>query len=690
MKKERLFISLLVILFINTTLHAQYILEGDSLYKNTKIITVTATRYEKNIFETCIPAVVIDADLRQRNYTTFFDALNENPGITSTEAGPWSMKPVIRGLAGSHVLSLINGMKMNVLRSYGSHAPLIDINQIERIEVIKGPASVMYGSDAVAGVVNIITREAPDFTNKFIIKTGFGLMYNSVNNQSSEYVSLEGSGARISFLTTFDNRIADNLNTPSGELGNTGFKGKFFSADFNFKLSSRQILKLKTELNRMNDVGVPINPFAYKAGFDKYYRDSFQAGYYYNPGNKRWSQVKAKFFYQRGERNFIASIYNVPKGSLYANNELSAHRIVNSSGFDVQGGYFIFRNNLLTAGVDGFLNKDNTERTSDAFITNSSGTVVKDPPEDNTPPTPKAFREGLGIFIEDEWTVSSLLTLTMGTRYDVILSHADPTPNTLVEKEVNETDNDISASIGAIYRLSETLHLFGNAGRAFKAPTLQERFFKGTAQVGYLTGNPDLVSETSFNIDAGIKYYSRSVKAEFSLFRNHINNYIVMEPVTASLDTFKYSNIGDAMLLGGEFFIRVKPYSWMTLFTNTSYVYGEDRNAKNPLPMIPPLNGTIGMKIESPKALFWFETKVNMFSTQNRTADNEKSTPGYVLTDITFGTNLSKLLHTTQGYYATLMVTNLFNVSYRNHLSTVTWWDGPGRNISISIRKIIN
>lgn len=666
---------------------SQYVLEGDTLYKSPESLIVTANRYEKNVFETCIPSAVLTPELRTRNSMTFFDILQENPGTTFSQAGPWSMKPVIRGLAGNHVLTLVDGLKLNVLRGYGNHAPLIDLYQIDKIEVIRGPASVMYGSDAVAGVINIMTKQPAPFTSTFSADYSAGAMYNSVNNQYSEFISLSGTSRRTSFLVSFNNRTADNLTTPAGELNNTAFSGKALTTDVKFKISRSQQLRIKTEWNRMDDVGVPINPFAVTAHFKKYNRDVYQAEYVYTPASNKWSSVKAKAFYQSGERNFSAEIRNTPKGTLFANNDLNAHRLVTSYGFDVQGGRFLFANNLLTFGVEGFHNADDTERTSDAFITNADGAVIKNPPVDTTPPTPQSIQQGIGAFIEDEWNVSSLLTLTMGARYDAVTARADATPNTLAQEDIEHNDHDFSASLGMLYKLTDEIRVFFNTGRAFKSPTLQERFFKGTAQVGYLTGNPDLVSETSLNFDTGIKFQADRMRGEISLFSNSIDNYIVMEPATAARDTFEYSNIGKASLLGGEFYFSVNPVRNISMFVNGSYVYGRDTNTDTPLSMMPPLNGTAGIKIHNNKSSLWFETSLTFYADQERLGENETRTPGYGLTSVTLGADLGKFIEAAQGYSCNLQVNNLFDRSYINHLSTITWWDGPGRNISFSIIK---
>gem|GEM_PF-2443814 len=669
------------------TLKAENVFKADTLYKIHEPVIVTANRYEKSIFETCMPSSVLKVSTSANKLITIEDALYEIPGTNVTKTGPWSIKPVLRGLSGSHVLTLIDGLKMNVLRSYGNHAPLIDIAQINRIEVIRGPGSVMYGSDAVAGVINIIRKQAPDFTKQGKTYFNTGFEYNSVNNQCSETADFSASSKNISFILVFNNRSAGNIKTPNGVLNNTGYKGKTLSAEIYYKISNLNRIRIKSEFNRMTDVGVPVSPYAEQSGFKEYFRNSYSVEYSHTPRNKSWSKSFAKIFYQTENRNFNALFKNIPKGTVYANSSLEAKRDLNACGFDIQTGKFLSGNNLLIFGADGFHNFNKTSRTSDSYITDKSGVLVKDPPADYTPPTPESFRQGLGMFIEDEWEFTRFFRVTAGIRYDFVFSKALATPNTLAQHSINSTDHDFSGSLGILYSASDYTHFFFNVGRAFKSPTLQERYFKGTSQIGYLTGKPELLPETSLNLDSGVKFKTDCFSGEISLFRNFITDFIVMEPINAAKDTFKYSNIGRALLFGGEFCFSAEPFKNINFFATGSYSYGDDINLNSPLPMIPPANIITGIKLSNKKHGFYLRAKLNITAAQNRTSKNESNTPGYIITDISFGTALDKYFKFLTGYKVQLQISNLFNIKYRNHLSYVSWAYEPGTSFSVSIFK---
>jgi hemoglobin/transferrin/lactoferrin receptor protein len=682
------------LIFAVTTLFNSFIYAQSNESKSDSIsfylpwVTVTANRYEKNVFETHIPvSMVREREVWQKGIDNVGELIQQNAGVSFTSAGPWSQKLVIRGLTGPQVLTLVDGMRLEVLRSYGNHAPLIDVDQIERIEIIRGPASILYGSDAIGGVVNFITKKPGILTNGFAIKGNLGIQYSSVNQQYDENCSINGNLKNWFFLFGLTNRRSEDIDTPKGKLANTGFNGYTIDTKIGYSLSKMHQFQIMAQSNRLKDVGVPIDPYALSAKFLKYNRDLITLSYEYRVPNLIWSNAKVNIYYQTGERNFDAFIYQKPKGSLFINQTLTANRNVDAYGANFQSSFAIFNQNLLTAGIDYFAEYDDTRRIADPAIYSSQGAIVKDPPADLTPPTPKSNRNGIGVFLEDEYTPWQKWTFTMGIRFDYILSQAEGTMGTLVEKDRTERNSDFSGNLGLLYRLSENLHLMGNIGRAFKAPTLQERYFRGTAQVGFLSGNPDLNSEKSLNLDAGIKWKYSILSGELNLFRNQIDEFIVMKPVSSAADTFWYDNVGKALLYGGEFQTNLNLSKNIFIFLNSAYVHGQDVNLDEPLPKISPLEGTLGFRYDALKKDYWFEVTVRFVNKQDRVAENELKTDGYNLFNFSSGINLNKFLKLKSPLFLTLNVRNIFNESYRDHLSSVFWWDAPGRNVVVGLRS---
>ena len=648
---------------------------------------VTANRYEKNIFETNIPVNVVGHEnVWQKGITTVGDLISDQAGVSYTSVGPWSQKIVIRGLVGTHVLTLVDGLRVNSFRSYGSHAPLVDAAQIEKVEIIRGPASILYGSEAVAGVVNYITKK-PDFSDSGLkISSSAGVQYNTVNNQHNEQLTLSGGMRNLTFLLGVNNRQADDVDTPDGKLKNTAFSGYTIDGKIGYRINLQHRFQIETQIDRFKDVGVPINPYASHANFKKYNRDLITFSYEFSSPQKKWSRTKLNAFYQQGERLFDAFLYQIPKGALFVNQVLTAHRNVDSYGVTLQNNFNLFKNNLLIVGLDGFAEFDDTERFADPEIYNAAGVLVKNPPADLTPPTPKSNRKGVAVFLEDEYAVADKWNVNLGARFDQIISQADATPKTLAETNLDKTDEDFSGNLGILFRLNNNIHFMANIGRAFKAPTLQERFFKGTAQVGYLYGNPELKSEVSLNLDGGVKWQTKRFSGELNFFSNQIDDFIVMKPISVNADTFLYDNVGKAELYGGEIQIEYDITNLLSIFVKSSYTQGKDVNLNDPLPKVPPLTTIIGFRYEQPQENYWIEINSRIVDTQDNVAENEPETPGYTLFNFSSGYNLQEIIGKGFPLYLTFNVHNILDRSYRDHLSSVTWWDAPGRNFSFGIR----
>lgn len=311
--------------------------------------------------------------------------------------------------------------------------------------------------------------------------------------------------------------------------------------------------------------------------------------------------------------------------------------------------------------------------------------MAKDPPVDLTPPSPKSYRYGVGIFFENEYTPIDPITIFTGARFDRIFSHADGTPGTLTEIDRDEADSDFSGNMGLLFRLSEHVRLYTNIGRAFRAPTLQERFFKGIGQVGYLSGNPELHSETSLNIDTGIKWQYLRFSGELSLFRNQTDNYIVMKPVTIAADTFIYDNVGKDQVLGAEFEAGTKIIPGLSLSISSGYVHGDDINLSEPLPKMPPMENDVSLRYQPERGKYWFELLAQFVSEQQRAAKNERRTDGHRLLHFSAGFDIHRFLNIKSNLSFSINIRNLLNEAYRDHLSTVTLWDAPGRNLVLGI-----
>src|SRR6266540_88965 len=189
-------------------------------------VTVTASRQALAAQMSPLPASALSGDeLRQAQGVSLAHVVDALPGVRTLSTGAQIGKPVIRGFSGPRVLVLENGSRLEDYSWSDEDGPSVETAFVRRIELIRGPASVLYGSDAVGGVINVIPEQLPDATGggPGFIRTGFTLSAASNNIEISPGVRVEGARGKLGWRVAAIGRHAGNLHTPAGELDNTGF-----------------------------------------------------------------------------------------------------------------------------------------------------------------------------------------------------------------------------------------------------------------------------------------------------------------------------------------------------------------------------------------------------------------------------------------------------------------------------------
>src|SRR5207249_1648528 len=179
-----------------------------------------------DVFSSPLPTEALSEDrLRRAQSVSLAHALAELPGINALSTGAQIGKPVIRGLAGSRVVVLENGSRLEDYSWSDEDGPSIETGFVRRVEVIRGPASVLYGTDAVGGVVNVISEPLPFASDRrsSFMRTGFTLSGASNNLELGGAARAEGARGSFGWRVAATGRYGSNLHTPEGELDNTGF-----------------------------------------------------------------------------------------------------------------------------------------------------------------------------------------------------------------------------------------------------------------------------------------------------------------------------------------------------------------------------------------------------------------------------------------------------------------------------------
>jgi hemoglobin/transferrin/lactoferrin receptor protein len=654
---------------------------SDSLVYRLSEISVTAFRYEKNVFETSLPVQTISSEgFSGKGLSQPGDLASLAVGAASLSTGPWSSKWIIRGLSGSRVLVLVDGLRLTVFRGYGEHPPLLDLDLVERAEVVRGPASVLYGSDAAAGVVNLITRR-PFPRRDAPLSAEMGVRYSSAGNQWTETLSLEKIRLPSRGFLRLVRRKAGNMRTPTGVLEHSSFDSWTIAAEGERRLASGGAILARIDADRMRDAGIPMDPYAEEARFKVYDRTRAVVSVAGRLSESPASGTRLDAYVQKEKRQFSARIAGKPKGKVYSDQVLEGNRDVFASGLDFQVAWPLARA-VVMAGGEAFIQDMRSERFADAVLRDASGKTVADPPPDAAPPLPKTVFSGAALFISADFPWGRSMSFLAGFRSDAFRSSATGTKGTLVEETTSRVEKNWSGQAGWLLRMGPGLRLYANAGRGFRAPAPEERYFLGPGQTGTIIGNPSLRSETSLNTDGGIKWDKAGFSGEAGVFRNRVENLIVLRTVGALRDTLAYENVGAANLHGFELRMARRFGESASAFGETAWVSGKDTGTNAPLPWMPPWIGRVGLSWRDGETGMEADCSVRFIGARRKGAQNELPTSPYALVEA----GVSRAFGRTRKIVFSAAVRNLFNIRYQDPLSMVTWQYGPGRDVSAGLR----
>jgi len=644
------------------------------------------------------------------------DILQNEPGVSLLRDGVWGTEVSIRGLNRENVITLIDGSRIATSTDVAARLSLINLNDVERVEVIKGASSSIYGSGATGGIVNIITK-SPQLYEKFSLNGNVIIEYNTVNDLSVFGGSLYSGSSFWSTKLSGNYRKANNTQTPRGELLNSQFEDYSFSGALNIFPIDNHKLKIDYQLFRAENVGIPgssVFPEQALVTYPFERRELFSAGYEIQNISNTFYKLSAKYSYQlinRDVENIPYIVQNIPASGGNPARRVSVLKITPSADHKnnnatLQGNFWLFDSHNLAAGIDYWDRsyKGERERYQLIEVLDSAGNVVSTTNQiTGEIPVPNSKYRSLGIFAQDEFKLfDDRLSTTLGLRYDFINITAEKTlnpvytitngvlntnpPNQNVLWDSTDTNNSsYSANLGLIYSLFSSLDLTLGLGSSFRSPSLEERFQYIDQGIVVRVGNPELKPEKGQSVDFGIRYYSDNLKIISSFFYSHFHDLVVEIPgMYEGRNALIKTNIGEARIYGFDFSADHNFWRDYIFYTTASYVKGDDITADGNLPEIPPLNGRIGLKLSFLECM---QTDVSstIFAEQNDVAEGEITTPGYAIFNLFLNTVPIKLSSLSFRIYSG--VENIFDKAYQNHLSTTrgSITIEPGRNIFLKL-----
>lgn len=536
----------------------------DSVVYAVDPIIVTATRGPRAVSETPRPVTVIQArDIEEQMPNSVSDLFRDQPGLDVTGVGISQVRPQIRGQGGQRILLLNDGLRMNNTRrknDFGELPTLVDIGAVDHVEIVRGPASVLYGSDAIGGVVNILTKVP---TREGFFGTG-SYLFGSAGDQSRIAARAQGRVGGFSLMTGGSWRTAGAYQAPSGDFGDitlsndatvvhTGVEDTNFDARLGWDWDSGIGVFGKVEHYRSDDSGFGfVSPDDYSPGGEEiditYPKQRFTkltTGLTAQQLDFVLADRLALTTYgQDNERDLFFNA-DFPAGP-GATVSLDNHNFtdIRTYGFRAEARKLVAGEVQLTYGFDGFQDEvtgtDNDTTTLSGFGPPPAMVFV-----DDTPSLPDAQLRSLGAFAQAEFDVSDRLSAVIGGRYQDVRAESFATPG-LGNTPATKTNSTGVGAVNLMYEAIEGLNLIASVGRGFRSPNLVELFFEGSVpEAGaYQLAPTDLEAETSLNFDLGFRYMTDELFLEAFGFRNKVYDGIRGRAVTDAA--------GDTVLTGGD------------------------------------------------------------------------------------------------------------------------------------------
>jgi hemoglobin/transferrin/lactoferrin receptor protein len=644
------------------------------------------------------------------------DILQNEPGVSLLRDGIWGTEISIRGLNRENIITLVDGNRIATSTDVAARLSMMNLNDVERVEVIKGASSSIYGSGATGGIVNIITK-SPQLYDRFSLNGNVITEYNTVNDLTVLGGSLYSGSSFWSTKLSGNYRKANNTQTPIGELKNSQFEDYSFSGALNIFPVDNHKLKLDYQLFRADNIGIPgssVFPDNAEVRYPFERRELISAGYEIQNISKVFYKLSAKYSYQlinRDVENIPHIVQNIPASGNNPARRVSVLKITPSADHknnnaQLQGNFWLFDGHNLVAGLDYWDRsyKGERERYQLIEVLDSTGAVIRTTNLiTGDKPLPNSRYGSLGIFAQDEFKLlDNKLSTTLGLRYDFInitnektltpiytitngVLNTNPSNQQVLWDSTDTNNSSYSVNIGFIYSLFSSFDLTLGLGSSFRSPSLEERFQYIDQGSVVRIGNPELIPEKGQSIDLGIRHYSDNLKILSSFFYSHFNDLVVEVPGTfEGRNALIKTNIGEARIYGFDFSADYNFWRDYIFYTTASYVKGDDISADGNLPEIPPFNGRFGFKLSFLEYL-QADVSSTIFAEQDDVAEGEITTPGYAVFNFLLNTTPVKLSSISFRIYSG--IENIFDKGYRNHLSTTrgSITTEPGRNIFLKL-----
>lgn len=720
-------------------------------------VAVTATRVAEETQDIPATITVIDSQQIDRNLVDGVQNLfRYEPGITvNSDPNRFGATSInIRGLEGNRVLIQVDGVRAPNLFTFGvgpfntSTRNMVDLDQMKRVEVLRGPASTLYGSDALGGVVSYITKDPLDYLD-LSVAPAFGsikTLYASANDSWQTTATAAGGSKEVQGMVMYtyttghetDNFGTNDVIGPARTSPNPlDSKQNNWLGKLVFTPNANNTLKFTFEQYRdNNDVDVlSLNASTPKTsalyGQDMMKRTRGSVNYdYLNPGGSWLHAFSAQLYQQRSETDSASQETRTATSASCSGTANGVNTCYIPRQFDFQ--------QVLTGGSaqvesltnwgapqrilwGGELFGTETSALRDATLYNlTTGTSTKTLAGDTFPVRdfPNTDSLTFGAYVQDQISLlGDRLVITPALRYDYYRLNISPDSIYNNNKPPGVEPSDFSDSawspkLSVLYSLDRNWNVYGNYAFGFRAPPFDDvnAAFRNPIQSYVLIPNPNLKSETSQGIELGVKGQASWGKLSAAAFYNRYKDFIdsrvsldcPLDPqcVPGYFFTFQSINRARVTIWGleakGEYLLA---QNW-TLAGSIAYANGEDTTLDQPLNSINPLTGVVGVRYDNVSPSWGaFGGALNMTAVSKKSTSDIANvggvapfpTPGYATVDLTGYWTLTKYVKLAAGVF------NIFDKKYWNWSDVNTGvvpgtgayldrYTQPGTNASVSLQ----
>lgn len=637
-----------------------------------------------------LPYIAVDnKTIEIKNFNTPADALQAETGMWVARDGVWASSINVRGLSEQRLLFLVDKDRLQSATDIAGVLSTVDMSAIEKIEVIKGSGSVIYGTGAMGGVVNFVSKR-PTYSDDYITSGKISTGFSTVNNLWRNTLNINFTNKTWYIALNGSYRTAKDAQTPTGILQNSQFNDASWGLKGGMKYGDTQELLVNYNHFEAWDVGIPGgNAFSTNATvrYASIKRNQLSGEYLFKEISSFIKELRIKAYTQ----NISCDVENKPN----ATNLILPASLNTTSGISATAELYFNDYNTITAGLESWVRNSETNRMK--IQLGQDTTVITENP------TPRAQMLDVGLFSVYKKVIDPRhLNMNFGARLDYIRTLNDTSFNRLkyykiadgVQTAIPFTKTSIfDANVN--HNISYALHIDLNYSpiskhkfslqfaNAYRVASIEERFKYIDLGNGVRLGDPNLKPEKGLFSNLSYTLTENKLLMKLDFFGNFL--YDLITETKTSPTTYQNVNIDQAFLTGAEFELNWLINKSFKFNTNGSFVYARNVKEKTFLPQIPPAHGLVSLSYFGNKKL---ETTLSVFWTaaQRNIAPTETVTNGYIL--LNYDIHSTPLKYRNSYFQIFAGVDNILDKAYKNHLFSNRGLDfyEPGRNFFAKLK----